>query len=157
MLLAPAPARLAPTRGDRVVVLSDPPPSPTPVVLRDRDAPEQPPTIGELARRDPATDGSGVAGAIAQAIVEVLAGLRPVTQLTPHVTPAVLAKIRAAATGAGTSRSPRQRIGHLRVTSPAFGVIEACAVVRGGPRSRALAIRLESLDGRWRCSAVESG
>lgn len=114
--------------------------------------------IGDLPRTEPGQGGGGAAGAIAQAIVEVLAGLRPAAQLSPHVTPAVLAQIRAAAGAPGVGiRSPRQRIGHLRVTFPAVGVIEACAVVRGGPRSRALALRLESLDGRWRCSAVEAG
>jgi hypothetical protein len=44
-----------------------------------------------------------------------------------------------------------------RVFEPADGVAEASAVFRGGGNVRALAFRLEGLDGRWRITALELG
>jgi hypothetical protein len=42
----------------------------------------------------------------------------------------------------------------VHVTQPADGVVEACTVFRLGRRTRALALRMEGLDGRWRCTAL---
>jgi hypothetical protein len=45
----------------------------------------------------------------------------------------------------------------VHVSEPADGVAEACAVVDTGPRRRAIALRLEGLDGRWRCTQLQFG
>jgi hypothetical protein len=45
----------------------------------------------------------------------------------------------------------------VRVTSPAPGVVEASAVVIGGERARAVALRLEVVRGRWLATAIEIG
>jgi len=45
----------------------------------------------------------------------------------------------------------------LHVSEPADGVAEVAASVRRGPRCTALALRLEGLDGRWQCTALEVG
>ena len=37
------------------------------------------------------------------------------------------------------------------------GVVEAAATVRVGARYRAIAFRLEGLDGRWRCVRLQIG
>ena len=41
-----------------------------------------------------------------------------------------------------------------RITSPADGVVEAVVIVHGKARTRAIAIRLEGLDQRWRATAI---
>ncbi|MFP5347666.1 MAG: Rv3235 family protein [Actinomycetes bacterium] len=45
----------------------------------------------------------------------------------------------------------------VRVCEPADGVVEGCGVVVQGDRVRAVAVRLEGMDGRWRATAVEVG
>jgi hypothetical protein len=45
----------------------------------------------------------------------------------------------------------------IRVCEPADGVAEVSAVVQIGPRFRAMAARLEGLDGRWRCVRLQLG
>jgi hypothetical protein len=45
-------------------------------------------------------------------------------------------------------------VSSTHVFEPADGVVEATAVVVGGPRARAVALRLEGWDGRWRCTRL---
>jgi hypothetical protein len=45
----------------------------------------------------------------------------------------------------------------VRVSEPHDGVAEVCAVVQQGPRCRAIALRLEGIDGRWQCTALQIG
>jgi hypothetical protein len=45
----------------------------------------------------------------------------------------------------------------VHVAEPADGVAEVAAMVRRGARTTAVAVRLEGLDGRWQCTAVELG
>jgi hypothetical protein len=40
------------------------------------------------------------------------------------------------------------------VCEPRDGVVEAVVIVRGRARARAVAIRLEGLDRRWRATAI---
>ncbi|MDQ1246770.1 MAG: hypothetical protein QG597_1138 [Actinomycetota bacterium] len=100
---------------------------------------------------------------LAQAIVDVLFGQRALTQLNAWVTTEVLDQLRLAQrVMAGRPSAQRlewrsPRVTSTRVTCPAPGVIEASAVVAAAPRSRALALRLEGLDGRWRCTALRAG
>jgi hypothetical protein len=93
------------------------------------------------------------AARFAQASSEVLAGFRPVGQLLRWTTVAVYDELGAAV---GSLRD-RPVLRSVRVTEPRDGVAEACALVRTGPRTRALALRLEGYDGRWRCTALEFG
>lgn len=102
-------------------------------------------------------------GRLAPAILEVVAGERPAAQLTRWVSGEIretLARRGAAAMRhpAGKGRPPAcRRVRSVRVTEPAPGVIEASAVVLGGTRARAVAIRLEIVRGRWLATAVEIG
>ncbi|HWU30368.1 MAG TPA: Rv3235 family protein [Microbacterium sp.] len=41
----------------------------------------------------------------------------------------------------------------IRVTEPVDGIVEAVVIVAGPGRTRAVAVRLEGLDGRWRASS----
>ena len=49
---------------------------------------------------------------------------------------------------------PTFTIGSVIVCEPRDGVVEASVVVRGRARVRAVALRLEGLDSRWRATAV---
>ena len=100
---------------------------------------------------------------LAPAILEVAAGERPAGQLTRWVTRDIretLARRGAAALRhpAGKARAPQcRRVRSVRVTTPAPGIVEASAVVIGGERARAVALRLEAVRGRWLATAVELG
>lgn len=104
-------------------------------------------------------DPSASVFAIAQGVVDVLGGHRSLTQLNAWVDDEVRERLRTALALMPTRRPGcrRMRVTRLRITTPAPGVVEACAVVSGHPRSRALALRLEGLDGRWRATSIEVG
>jgi hypothetical protein len=100
------------------------------------------------------------AGRVVQAIVEVLAGVRPATQLVRWTTEEVYEQISSrvlATSGADSGGPPRGVVSSLHVSEPADGVAEVCALVRRGARSTAVALRLEGMDGRWQCTAIELG
>ena len=94
--------------------------------------------------------------------LEVLAGVREVDQLARWfseeafralVTRANLSARARSARGVAPSR-PTYRIVSIRVSTPADNVVEAVSVVEGPGRTRAIAIRLEGLDRRWRASSL---
>ena len=101
--------------------------------------------------------------ALVRAVVEVLGGSRPSSQLARWLTSDVYAALqRRAGLAARLRRGAAPAVHHavvrrVRVCEPRDGVVEACAVVIDGGRVRAVALRLEGLDGRWRATAVEVG
>jgi hypothetical protein len=99
------------------------------------------------------------AGRFAQALVEVLAGDRPLAQLVRWTTTGVYDEVAGLVAGPGVAPSDSARgvVRSVHVSEPADGVAEVCALVRRGVRSSAVALRLEGLDGRWQCTAVELG
>jgi hypothetical protein len=48
-------------------------------------------------------------------------------------------------------------LGAVHVCEPVDGVAEVSAVARRDGRAHAVAARLEGIDGRWRCTAVQIG
>ena len=52
------------------------------------------------------------------------------------------------------ARRPVHTILSVRHQAPADGVIEATVVVQGPARTRAVAMRLEGMDGRWRATSL---
>jgi hypothetical protein len=104
-------------------------------------------------------------GRLAQAVLEVDYGVRPVTQLRRWASDEVYAQLRwrsnrnriALAREQARRQPPRVVVRSLRVCEPADGVAEVCAVVHDGERHRALALRLEGSDGRWRCTVLQHG
>ncbi|HVS68043.1 MAG TPA: Rv3235 family protein [Mycobacteriales bacterium] len=112
----------------------------------------QPPT---LPRRDPRP----VAENFARGVAEVLVRARNIDQLRDLATFEVIRIIeRAAGRQPVTSRRPVQpRLRSVRLGTPTVGVIEACAVVDGGVRTRAFAFRLEYARDRWRCTELQLG
>ncbi len=99
---------------------------------------------------------------LARCVVEVLAGVRGLDQLSRWVTDEVYRHLlkrvvlasRARQVTGGTVRRPQLTVGEPRITYPRDDVIEAVVVVHQRSRSRAVAIRLESFEGRWRASAI---
>lgn len=93
------------------------------------------------------------AARFARAFAEVLAANRPARQLVRWATWPVYEQLE---TVVGLfADGPRPVLLSVRVSEPADSVAEACAVVRVGPRCRALALRFEGLDGRWQCTAAQ--
>jgi hypothetical protein len=110
---------------------------------------------------------SGPAAALAVVIVEALAGVRPERQLLPLTTDRVRARIRRLAPLLRCDQRPR--VLRILASQPAPRVVEMAVVAAFGPRSRALALRLEQAaarpatpgrpvrPARWRCTAIEAG
>ncbi|MGI8699254.1 MAG: Rv3235 family protein [Mycobacteriales bacterium] len=100
------------------------------------------------------------AGRLVQAVVEVLSGDRPATQLARWTTAGVYYDLQRAATRAARERAvfasrPRTDVVRsLHVSEPADGVAEVCALIERDRRVRALALRIEGLDGRWQCTSL---
>ncbi len=91
---------------------------------------------------------------LATALVEVLAGRRPIAQLRAYTAPQVYAGL---AMRTPTGHSEPLAVLSLRICQPADGVTEAGVTVRHGQRARALAFRMEAVDGRWRITALDIG
>lgn len=97
------------------------------------------------------------AGRLVQAVVEVTVGRRPLAQLLRWTTTDVYDSVRCriAHAGAVAPADAAPRVRSVHVDEPRDGVVEVCAVVQHGPRCRAIALRLEGLDGRWQCTALQ--
>ena len=52
------------------------------------------------------------------------------------------------------ARRPVHALLSVRTQSPADGVVEAVVIVQGPARTRAVALRLEGTDGRWRATSL---
>lgn len=100
--------------------------------------------------------------ALVQRLLEVLAGVRPVTQLQRDTTPDLYARLQqlAAAQPRTTGARPDARaVRSIRVQTRPEGIAEACATVKrrsaAGVRAVALALRVEGLEGRWCCTDLD--
>jgi hypothetical protein len=97
---------------------------------------------------------------LVQAVLEVLAHERPRQQLARWLAPDVYADLTRHLAAAPARRPTpsaaraRRTVSSTHVFEPADGVVEATAVVVGGARARAVALRLEGWDGRWRCTRL---
>ena len=122
-----------------------------------------------------ATDEPGATGSaevqvwatrFAQAVVEIVAGHRPPGQLVRWTSRTVYRDLErrtrlaqraaTAASGMRVQRSTlRPQVRSVHVCRVGTDVAEVSVHVRHGRRSRALAVRLESVHGRWTCTAME--
>ncbi|KUM41664.1 hypothetical protein AR689_21820 [Arthrobacter sp. EpRS71] len=123
-------------------------------------------TTAAAGQGGPDIDVRLVARSIAQAALEVLAGTRPVHQLSRSLDAACYLSLqhraaltrKHAARSRGTAqphRSPMVR--SVRVCSISESICEASIVVAEEHRCRAVAMRLERLDGVWQVTALEIG
>jgi hypothetical protein len=99
---------------------------------------------------------------LTRCVVEILAGARELDQISRWVTDevyrhllkrVVLSARARQATGRSATR-PNFSIGLSTMCEPRDGVVEAVVIVRGRARTRAVALRLEGLDNRWRATAI---
>ncbi len=90
--------------------------------------------------------------------LEAMSGRRPLAQLQPMTSVGVFAALSG-------GRRPRWCaegtapliVGPVHVCEPVDGVAEVSAVARRAGRAHAVAARLEGIDGRWRCTALQIG
>lgn len=103
-----------------------------------------------------------------QAVLEIAIGDRPVRQVLRHCVPEVYDDLvaRAGMVSAAAGTVPGNGRGRGTVRPVVLGVrtslvradaLEACAHVRYGQRSRAVAARYEIVAGRWQCAVLEWG
>jgi hypothetical protein len=142
----PTQGTLALTIETPLTVAPAPPPSPPSPVL-----PRVPPEHREWA------------ATFVHASTEVALGLRSPAQLVRWTTMDVHATLQrrgslaARARAAGVYKAGKPHVRSLRICSVRPGVYEICAVVGDLDRVRAVALRMEDLDGRWRVTALEIG
>ena len=91
-------------------------------------------------------------------VLEGLAGLRPLGQVQRLTAPGLYAALtnRRRPAWCATGTAP-VLLGPVHVCEPVDGVAEISAVARRSGRAHAVAARLEGLDGRWRCTALQIG
>lgn len=123
----------------------------------------------EVRRLEQLPDPHPLAGQLAQAVVEVLSGDRPITQLLTWLDEQIYLDLSALAPKPRTTPTvgqarvvtirpqDRPKIRSIHVCRPADGVAEVAARVETNGRSRAVALRLQEWRGRWRCSALVVG
>jgi hypothetical protein len=99
---------------------------------------------------------------LTRCVIEILAGARELEQVARwvsddvyrHLLKRVVLATRARQAKGQPIARPTFSIGSLTVCEPRDGVIEAVVIVRGRARVRAVALRLEGLDRRWRATAI---
>lgn len=119
--------------------------------------PEQPPAIDRRA-----SELSPWVARLAQAVLEVEAAERPVTQLSRWVVPAIYRRLDRRQQLRARQLDPRrprtrcpEHVRSVHVCHPAPDVAEVSVVTAGAERCRALALRLEHRKGRWMCTALD--
>jgi hypothetical protein len=101
------------------------------------------------------------AGRLVQAVLEVLGGERPLAQLVRWTSAETYADLQRRVHASARLRPPQRRDGSkaavrsVRVCQPRDDVAEVAVTVRRGSRTTAVALRLEGLDGRWQCTALD--
>jgi len=127
-----------------------------PDIVKDAAVPgwSQDPDVGVRRTATAALPAATRSGPVlARALVEVLCGQRPLSQLRVHCAPEIFAGLQTRRLGIGA-------LGHLvrvRVCEPADGAAEISVVFRRADRVRALAFRIQGVDGRWRITALQTG
>lgn len=106
--------------------------------------------------RDQLEDPAPRAAVLARAILESLAGDRPIAQLARWLTPDVL-DLLPPLIAAHRHRPWAATLRRVLVAEPTPGIAEVTAIIQRGPRTGALALRLEGMDGRWLVTALQLG
>lgn len=111
------------------------------------------------AERTPASRLPGAkvfAHRLVQGVLEVAAGVRPVKQLRRDTTPELYETLASNLSGRPRTAGerPLRPILSLHVQERPEGVAEVCGTVQRGSRVVAVALRLEGMDGRWKCTEL---
>jgi len=130
-------------------------------VIRPRFVPDE--FFGhQPATRDSLPNPQPLIESLTRSVIEILAGARELEQISRWVTDEVYRNLRKRviisararrAKGQVVSR-PNFALGSTSYCEPRDGAVEAVVIVRGRARTRAVALRLEGMDGRWRATAV---
>ena len=99
---------------------------------------------------------------LAQSVIETLAGIRDIEQCARWLSDGVYQQLRQKTLASNRSRAnaqekslrPNLAIGKISSFSPRDGVVEGVVIVHNRGRARAVAIRLEGYNGRWRAKSV---
>lgn len=138
------------------------------------DAPAEPTATARHARRQRAAKPAraaptpldpsrreALATNVARGAVEAIAGVRDLEQIARWVSPAVFQSLLARVQHAERARRARrreQRRPELRVLGIVAQHVEAATdavvVVDLGPRARAVCVRLEAVESKWRATSV---
>jgi Family of unknown function (DUF6459) len=116
----------------------------------------QPATRTDLPNPEPLLEN------LTRCVIEILSGSRELEQIARwvsddvyrHLLKRVVLSTRARQARGQAITRPAFHLGPVTMSEPRDGVIEAVIIVRGRARSRAVAIRLEGLDKRWRATAI---
>lgn len=146
------------------------PPAPPGLAAGALAAAPRPPAVPDIAPitaptpTAPPTQMRARARRFVQALVEIIDGDRPSIQLLRMSTEAVyddlvdrldsLASLSARGARVGPLST---QVASVHVEQPDRGSAEVSARIVQGGRSRALALRLDRLEGRWLCSAIRWG
>jgi hypothetical protein len=95
-------------------------------------------------------------------VIEILAGARDLEQISrwvtedvyKHLLKRVVLSSRARQAKGQVASRPSFTIGSTSIFEPRDGVVEAVVIVIGRARTRAVALRLEGFDSRWRATAI---
>jgi hypothetical protein len=99
---------------------------------------------------------------LTRCVIEILAGARELEQIARwlsddvyrHLLKRVLISQRARLAKGLVPTRPAFSIGSTTICEPRDGVVESVVIVHNRARTRAVAIRLEGLDHRWRATAI---
>ena len=99
---------------------------------------------------------------LTRCVIEILAGARNLEQIARwvddevyrHLLKRVVLSTRARHAKGQAARAPNFAIGSMSICEPRDGVVEAVVIVIGRARTRAVALRLEGFDTRWRATAI---
>lgn len=99
---------------------------------------------------------------LSRSVIEILMGVREVEQIARWVTESTYHHLLRRSIAARRARAVRKQaavrtafhIGSVVVCHPADGIVEGTVIIRSPGRTRAVAMRLEGLDGRWRATAI---
>ena len=124
-------------------------------------APRDPFAATPTARRS-LPDPDAWARRLLTTMFEVVAGRRPARQLSALASASVCAGFSTVALRTGrlarlAAASPAPQVRSVHVCEPADGVAELAITLAARGRVHAVAMRLEGLDGRWRCVKLEVG
>ena len=115
------------------------------------------PEQAATATTSPLPDARPVAHAVIQGLLEVRAGVRPLLQLRPTTSPTLYDELEDVIHVGRRQHGSRPRtraVRSLHVQQRDGGIAEVCARVQDGPRTTAIALRLENVAGRWLATAL---
>lgn len=131
---------------------------PGPRPRRDRTASVDPDFGPAWSSRSDLPDPAAAGRRLITLTLEAFGGRRPMSQLQPLTSAGVFSALSAGRRpGWCASGTAPLFIGRVHVCEPVDGVAEISAVARRGGRAHAVAARLEGVDGRWRCTALQIG